>query len=188
MTPPCITSHRRSRRRALPATPIIAGRFGWPRRATRIARSVTRTLRRAGVPRILYATSAALKAIIPNSPCCDRDAAMRERFSSTITSICSRISSGQMATACRWFAPTVTVRQRTPAMALGLMAIQKARREPLQDTPPRLVRKNELSQMSAWRLREPTWPRQPTHEPALRATGYNSTGASRTRRLTTSRK
>ena len=72
MTAPCITPRKRSRPRALPATPIIGERFDLPPRATRIVRSVTRTSRRAGVPPVLSTTLAVLKAIIPNSPYCDR--------------------------------------------------------------------------------------------------------------------
>ena len=126
MMVPCITPRKRSRPRALPATPTIGERFDLPQRTTRIVRSVTRTSRRTRVPPVLSTTLAVLKAIIPNSPCCDRSGATREPFSSTITSIWNQIFSGRMAAACKWGAPTVTVRQVTPA-ARGPMGIQKTK-------------------------------------------------------------
>jgi len=126
MTAPCTTPRRRSRPHALPATPIIGERFGWPPRATQIAPSVMRISRRAEIPPILYATSGVLKIITPSSLCCDPSAVIREAFNSIIISICSRIFSDRVAAACRWRVLTVIARRRTPA-ARGLMRIQKAR-------------------------------------------------------------
>ncbi len=76
--------------------------------------------------KILSATSEVLKIITPSSLCCDPSAVIREAFNSIIISICSRIFSDRVAAACRWFAPTVIARRRTPA-ARGLMGILKAR-------------------------------------------------------------
>jgi len=128
MTALCIKRRRHLRPRAHPVTPIIGERFALRPRVTQTARNVTRPWRRAGVPAFLSATSGVLKGIIPNSPCCDPEAATPEPFSSTITSTCSRIFSGRMAAACKWFAPTATARRRTPAVH-GPMEIQVARRE-----------------------------------------------------------